>query len=104
MCGRPPGDGDAERVGRRHMGNTREVFPVQIAEPLDGGSGHAVGKGAGYNGQENEWQTHIERFPPDCHAAVDVHVVLNTAGTVGGPGYPYQVRRAVRSCPWPSSP
>ena len=43
------------------MGNTREVFPVQIAEPLDGGSAHAVGKAAGCDGQEEEWQTHDER-------------------------------------------
>ena len=58
------------------MGNTRKMFPVQIAEPLDGGSGHVVGKAAGYDGQVKERQTHNEMFPSDCHAPDDVQVVF----------------------------
>ena len=44
------------------------MFPVQIAEPLDGGSGPAVGKTAAYDGPEKERQTLNEMFPPDRHA------------------------------------
>ena len=62
------GDGDAQGTGRRHMGNTCKLLPVQTAESLDGGSGHAVGKTVGYDGQDKEWHTHHERFPPNCNA------------------------------------
>ena len=81
---------------------TRETLasvPVQTAEPSDGGSGHDVGTAADRNGQEKEWQTHNEWFPPDCHAADNVQVVLKSATTVGGPGKPHQVWPAARSCP-----
>ena len=60
---------------------------VQTAEPLDGRSGHAVGKTGGYeNGK-----LHNERLPPNCHATNDVPVVLKSVATVGGSGNPHQV-------------
>ena len=52
---------EAAYAGRRHVGNTRKLFPFQTAESLDGGSGHAVGKTAGYDGQEKERQTRSQR-------------------------------------------
>ena len=55
VCGRSPGDRDAERVGPGHVRNTGEVLPAQTAEPLDGGSEHDVSTSAGNNGQEKEW-------------------------------------------------
>ena len=80
------------------------MLPVQIAEPLVGGAGHAVGKAAGNNGQEKEWQTQYERFPPDCHAPHDLETVFKSSTAVGGASNPYQVRPTVWSCPWPTSP
>ena len=66
------------------MGITREMLSVQIAEPLVGETGHPVGKAAGNNGQEKEWQTHYERFPPDCRAPHDVQTVFKSFAAVGG--------------------
>ena len=74
------------------MGHTRKLLSVQTAESLDGGSGHAVGKTIGYDGQEKERQTHNERIPPNCNAPNDVPVALKSVATVGGPGNPHQTQ------------
>ena len=57
-----------------------------------------------FDGHEKNWETHKERSPPDCHSADDVQVVLRSVTTVCGPGFPFQVWPAARSCPWPPSP
>ena len=68
------------------------MFPVQTAEPLDGGPGQAVGKTAGYDGKNiKERQTHNERFPPNRRAPVDVPTEFKSVATVGGPGNPHRV-------------
>ena len=73
-------------TGRRHVGN---------AESLDGRSGHAVGKTVGYDGQEQERQTHNERIPPNCNAPNGMPVVLQSVATVGGPDNPHQTQPTV---------
>ena len=105
VCGRPPGDGDAERVGPRHMGNTGEVFSVQTAEPLDRGLGHAEGTARSWSRwSRNDGKLTMKGFRPIAMLPTMYKVVLKSAATVGGPGYSCQARPAVLSCPWPSSP
>ena len=95
MCRGPLGDGDPQGIGRRHMGNSCKVLSAQIAEPLNGGRGHAVGKTVGYDGREKERQGDDERVPPNCNAPDDVppfsKILQQLAGqamrTRGGPQY-----------------
>ena len=87
MCRGPLGDGDPQGIGRRHMGNSCKVLSAQIAEPLNGGRGHAVGKTVGYDGQEKERQVDDERVPPNCNAPDDVPPLFKDPAAVGGSGY-----------------
>ena len=87
------------------MGNTGEVFPVQtLLNHWTEDQDMMWARQLVTLVKKKNGKLTMERFPPDCHAADDVQVVLKSALTVGGPGHPYQVRPAVRSCPWPSSP
>ena len=84
--------------------NIRKMFPVQTAEPLDGGSGRDVGKTAGHNGQEKERQTHTEKVSarlPCCRQCTGcTRKCCNSwRARQSTPGM-----AAVRSCPWPPSP
>ena len=46
----------------------------------------------------------MKGFRPIAMLPTMYRLYSKVSTTVGGPGYPYQVRPAVRSCPWPSSP
>ena len=68
---------------------------------------HAVGKTAGYDGQEKELQIDDERFPPNCNAPDDVPFVFKDPTAVGRPGNTHQtqptVSLVVRLMRWSSS-
>ena len=74
-------DRDAQRTWFGHLGNHRDLFPVQVDESLDG---QVVEKTAGHHGQVKEWQAHNARFPSDGHAADYLQSLLQDFAAIGG--------------------
>ena len=86
------------------MVNTRKLLSVQTAESLDGGSGHAVGKTVGYDGQEKNGKLTTKGFRPIAMLPTMYRLYLKNVATVGGPGNPRQTQPTVWPCPWSSNP